>query len=76
MNQCSIVLQSHNWTPVSSDIAIEGSIAIQGCSSRVPSLAYFYGVEIFSMLLHVRRAKTTNREINELDKKKICISPK
>lgn len=48
MNQCSIVLQSHNWTPVSSDIAIEGSIAIQGCFSRVPSLAYFYGVEIFS----------------------------
>lgn len=48
MNQCSIVLQSYNWTPVSSDIAIEGSIAIQGYFSRVPSLAYFYGVEIFS----------------------------
>lgn len=48
VNQCSIVLQSYNWTPVSSDIAIEGSIAIQGYFSRVPSLAYFYGVEIFS----------------------------
>ena len=51
VNQPSIVLQSYNWALVSSDIAIEGSIATQGCFSL--PFAYFYAVEFFETKLLV-----------------------
>lgn len=41
---------------MSCDITIQGSITPQGCSSRVPSLTYFYhAMEIFSKVLLLKR---------------------